>query len=180
MTIRIHCLRTLILSSAFALSYLLTGFLPKNGADVATVASASLVFLPHGIRVIAAWLYGWTSVIYLLPIQAYLHWHRIDLVGAEWNIILLPVFGVICVPLVFEIAARLGADIRLGAGYITNWKNVILVGCAASVINAVGVSVMAGNSIKIMLFYLFGDIMGMLVLFAAAMIFFRNLRKLGL
>ena len=28
---------------------------------------ASLIFLPHGVRVIAAWLLGWRSVIALLP-----------------------------------------------------------------------------------------------------------------
>ena len=175
-----HILRILVLSSAFTFSYFVTTLLPTNWGDISAVQSASLIFLPHGIRVIAAWLYGWTSVLYLLPIQAYLHWARVDLVGADLGVILMPVFGLICVPLVFEIAARLGTDMRLSAGYITSWRNVVAVGGVASVINAVGSNAITGNSMQTMIFYLIGDIMGMLVLITATMLFFRMLRKAGI
>lgn len=177
---QIHILRTLVISSATVFSFLLTLFLPANTVDLESAQWASLIFLPHGIRVIAAWMYGWQSLLYLLPAHVYLHWARIDIVEAEWSALLMPVFGIICVPLVFEIAARLGTDMRLSAGYTTNWRNVLAVGCAASLVNAIGTNAIAGNSVEIMVVYLIGDIVGMIVLIILAMLFFRFLRKAGL
>ncbi|EDM69606.1 hypothetical protein RAZWK3B_11937 [Roseobacter sp. AzwK-3b] len=69
---------------------------------------------------------------------------------------------------------------RLSAGYITSWRNVVAVGGVASVINAVGSNAITGNSMQTMIFYLIGDIMGMLVLITATMLFFRMLRKAGI
>ena len=91
----------------------------------------------------------------------------------------MPMFGIICVPAVFDIAARLGADLRLQSSKIANWKDVVLVGCFASVISAVGANLFAGNDLATMSLYLIGDIVGMLVLLLGLMIIFRIMRQLG-
>ena len=177
-----HFIRCAWVTAAFAVTLAVSMYmLPGSTDDTTAIHFASLVFLPHGVRVIAAWLYGWMSVIYLAPVAMASHWFRMG--GSsfqwDWSAALMPMFGIICVPAVFDIAARLGADLRLQSGKIANWKDVVLVGCFASVISAVGANLFAGNDLATTSLYLIGDIVGMLVLLLGLMIIFRIMRHLG-
>ncbi len=37
-------------------------------------AFASLLFLPHGVRVLSAWLLGWKSIVLIAPVALFTHW----------------------------------------------------------------------------------------------------------
>ena len=66
----------IIISVAYIASYtLVAGFIaPLQGLILPTfTTSISLLFLPHGIRVLAAYYYGWKALPLLLP-SMYLMW----------------------------------------------------------------------------------------------------------
>ena len=149
------------------------------GLGYAGTDYASLLFLPHGIRVIAAWLYGWRSILYLAPPSYATHFWRLDGEFISWAVFLMPFVGMACVAATFAVVARLGADLRLRPGYLAPWKDVLLVGALASVVNAVGTNLLAQNSIETALFYLWGDVLGMIMVFVGLMLTFKTARRFG-
>jgi hypothetical protein len=140
---------------------------------------ASLLFLPHGVRVIAAWLYGWRSVLYLAPPSYATHFWRLDGEVISWAVFFMPFVGMACVAATFALVARLGADLRLRPGYLPPWKDVLLVGALASGVNAVATNLLAKNTTYTMQFYLLGDVLGMLTVFVVLMLSFKYARRFG-
>lgn len=174
--------RAVVISgSFFVLFWFSAALLPGNAAGIGDFDYASLVYLPHGVRVIAAWLYGWKSIIYLAPGAYLAHFSRIPEHPELWSLgeALQPMFGVVCVAMTFEVVARLGVDLRLRAGFRAPWRSILLVGALASLINAIGANLVVQNPPEVMLGYLVGDILGMVVLFLMAMLLFSGLRRAG-
>jgi hypothetical protein len=61
---------TLMISGAYFLAFATTFavVMPVQDAVLPAFGNyASLLFLPHGVRVIAAWMYGWRSLLFLAP-----------------------------------------------------------------------------------------------------------------
>lgn len=178
----LHARRYAVISAAFLTCYAIVDFVfpaLSTAAGPESISAASLLFLPHGVRVIAAWLYGWKAVLYLAPAAYLTHALRFDFQFADLGHALMPLFGVICASFVFDVTARAGLDLRLRPGYVARWHLVLLVGALASVINAVGTNLIAGNPPETMLFFLVGDILGMIALFIVLMLVFRVLRRRG-
>lgn len=152
----------------------------STGLGHASTDYASLLFLPHGVRVIAAWLYGWKSVLYLaLPSYA-THFWRLDGEFISWSVFLMPFVGMVCVAATFAVVAKFGADLRLRPGYIAPWRDVVLVGGLASLVNSVCSNLLAQNTFETVLYYLLGDVLGMLALFIMLMLTFKLARRFGL
>lgn len=175
-------LRTAYVSlSFFTLFWVSAVYLPGNDSEYHEFDYASLVYLPHGVRVIAAWLYGWRSVMYLAPGSYMVHFARIDEHPELWTAggVLMPVFGIFCVAMTFEAIARFGADLRLQTGWRAPWRSVLLVGALGSFINAIGANLIVQNPVEVMLGFLIGDIIGMMVLFLTLMLLFSGLRRAG-
>lgn len=149
------------------------------GLGYSSIDYASLLFLPHGIRVIAAWLYGWKSILYLAPASYATHLWRLDGEFISWSVFMMPFVGMVCVAATFAVVARAGADLRLRPGYIAPWKDVLLVGALASAMNAVFTNFLAQNPLDTILYYLLGDVLGMLTLFVALMFTFKFARRFG-
>ena len=147
-------------------------------SDNGVFATASLFFMPHGVRVIAAWLYGWRSVLILIPGTYAAHFLRVGGWSMSWAEFIGPMFGVSCAAFCFWLLARLGADWRLRPGFVANWKDVLLAGSLVAVVNAVGSNLLFGNGWPVVAGYFFGDIIGMLALFGVLMLVFRALRMM--
>lgn len=173
-------LPTLVISHLYLASYCLTTWAPDFtiASDNGVFATASLFFMPHGVRVIAAWLYGWRSVFILIPGTYAAHFLRVGSWSMSWAEFIGPIFGVSCAAFCFWLLARLGADWRLRPGFVANWKDVLLAGSLAAVVNAVGSNLLFGNGWPVVAGYFFGDIIGMLALFGVLMLVFRALRMM--
>jgi hypothetical protein len=96
----------------------------------------------------------------------------------SWAEFIGPMFGVSCAAFCFWLLARLGADWRLRPGFVANWKDVLLAGSLAAVVNAVGSNLLFGNGWPVVAEYFFGDIIGTLALFGVLMLVFRALRMM--
>lgn len=166
------------LSTAYVLTFWISiDLLGQFSFGDTALSNASLIFLPHGVRVIAAWLYGWKAILYIMPASYITHVARLDYPFESWQVGLSPIIGVVCAVIVFELLARLGTDLRLRPGYLTSWKNVISVGVLASFVNSVGTNLAYENDIKHVAAYFVGDVIGMIALMLLMMLAFRAVRK---
>jgi hypothetical protein len=169
-----------IVSCAYSLAYLITVMFLSSAivGGSGPTASASLIFLPHGVRIIAAWLYGWRAVFYILPGAYITHLARLqEASSVSLSDFLGPAFGVLCASFCFSVIARMGHDLRFGSGNPINWQDIILVGALASVINSAGTNLVYGNSLHITAGYFVGDILGMITVMFILMLSFRLHRK---
>lgn len=169
-----------VVSAAYVLTYAFTvtalsGLFIRVPGDPS--ASASLLFLPHGVRIIAAWLYGWRAALYVLPGNYLTAMFTMRGEVFDPGVLIGPLFGVICASLCFDLLARLGMDLRLRSGADTNWRDIIVVGTLASAVNAVGANLFYQNGAETALIYFVGDVFGMLTLMLGLMWVFRVMRR---
>ena len=144
-------------------------FLPMN---------ISLLFLPHGVRILAIYLYGWRAALYLLPghlaTWAYLYFY----LGSEQSISAA----------VVSIAASLLAMLIVfqkveGVTSVTkkdDWKGILLAGAIASLLNGLGHATLYGTAgginvewIIITLGFMIGDVSGLFFLMVIMIYVFR-------
>lgn len=155
---------TALVSGSYVLVLLLTfGVLMTLEERIAPVFAnfTSLIFLPHGVRVLSAWLFRWRSVPMLVPGaiagHLYLYGPVIDLrLALGWAV------GLGCAPLAFSLMERAGLAFRPQARQRTHWRDIVLVGGVASVFNSTFTALAYGNGLMTMSARFIGDVMGTL------------------
>ena len=141
-----------------------------------TAETACLLFFPHGVRVLVAWMYGYRSIILLAPASIVTHFFQLDGADFDLGFYLGPLFGIICAAVTFDLCARLGFDVRLRENFVANWKNVFVVGALSSVINSLGANISFGNDLSSAIAYWVGDVLGLFATMLILMLVFRVLR----
>lgn len=98
--------------------------------------AASLLFLPHGIRVLAAFLVGARSIMPL----AVGTWIGVGL-GLDGNtdpsVMMIP--GIFCAFLAFKIFELSGVKIKPGLASLRQWRGIVLVSFVAALINGLSI-----------------------------------------
>ena len=74
----------------------------------------SSLFLPHGVRVLAAWLYGWRSILFLLPGALLCNLHFAGDRAFDRDILFGTAASLIAAPLAFAIGRSLGGAALFG------------------------------------------------------------------
>ena len=165
--------------------YLLVVFVVEP-IQLATGASqssfASLLFLPHGIRVLSIWLYKERAVIPLFC--AHLFIYILFWLGEVSLTSLVVVFvGTFCAPLAFILVGWIGFDVSVRNTQIVHWRSILAVGFIASIINSLGNSLILSPYIEPALHlstvatYLVGDTLGVFCLLLILLFGFRLVRK---
>ncbi|TMV03817.1 hypothetical protein FGK63_18700 [Ruegeria sediminis] len=173
---------TVLASAAYVLASLLTFevlsplqnvFFPEYSSK------ASLLFLPHGVRVLAAWLLGWRAVPALLPgvfiVFAYMGGADVFLPSRLWAIFV----AVISAPAVFHGLKLLGWDLFPQPGRKPCWACVMVAGTLASVLLSVLTNAAFGSPTEEYVAYLIGDISGLFFLMLGLLFAFRYTRAAG-
>lgn len=141
------------------------------------------VFLPFGVIVLMVWVYGWVAMLMVLPAAILSTGMIIGLEGMTALVLLVLVAKVLAVPVAFALFRVLGMDAR-GEGQDANWKAILLVGLAGSLIGNVP-RVLIGPCCGEMpmlaraepfLKATAADMAGLVLVLLAAMTFFRVLR----
>jgi hypothetical protein len=143
---------------------------------------ASLLFLPHGIRVLSIWLYKGRAVIPLFC--AHLFIYVLFWLGEVSLTSLAVVFvGTFCAPLAFILVGWIGFDVSVRNTEIVHWRSILAVGFIASIINSLGNSLFLSPYIEPALHlatvatYLVGDTLGVFVLLLILLLGFRLTRE---
>ena len=138
---------------------------------------ASLLFLPHGVRVLSAWLLGWRSVLALLP-GVLLVFVYVAGSGAFAPSRLAAITIAVSVPaLVFYALKTVGWDLRPGLGRPPRWTRIMFAGLVISVVSGVLTNLAFGSPPQDYFAYLIGDFFGQFFLMLLLMFAFRHLRR---
>jgi hypothetical protein len=132
--------------------------------------------LPHGIRILTAWLYGWKAIPLLAPAALLTHWMNLGSDGFTLVGIVGIFSGIVCAVLIFWVLSRLGMDFRLTADRRANWRDIMLSGSIASVINTFGMGWAFDHDLATLRGCFIGDISGMFACMFALMLVFNVLR----
>ena len=128
----------------------------------------SLVFLPHGVRILAAFLVGARSIMPLAV--GTLIGISLGLNGStDPSAILIP--GIFCSYLAFKIFELSGAAFKPGFSSLRQWRGLVLVSFVAALINGLGIVFILvlsgldeGEVLPRLFVYVVGDTVGAFVL----------------
>ena len=165
-------------SLAFLIGLLLTTHLVQPVQDWALGVEifGSLLFFPHAVRVLTAWLYGWKSIFLLTPGVILGHYMLLGLPGFTNAAAIGIIAGLVIVPLTFDCFKRCGFDFFATAMKVPKFIPVFLVGSFASVFNAGIFYGLTGGQTFAMLIFVIGDIVGLFVVCLFLMLIMRRQR----
>ena len=142
------------------------------------------LFLPHGVVVLFAWMYGWAAMPLLYPAALLSVWLMAGPIALDP--VVMGVLGakLIAVPLAFDIFRLGGMDAR-GAGTAASWKVLVAVGLLGAILGnvprvAVGPccgDLSLGERLLTYTNTVAGDMAGLIAVLVAVMLFFRALRQ---
>lgn len=124
-----------IVSAIYVWSYFMTVHLitPVQSAYLPSF-TMSLLFLPHGVRVLSAWIHGWRSVLYLLPGAVLCNLHFAGDRAFQSDVLLGTLGSLIAAPMAFALVRQVMPGLPLSVGR-TRLFAVLGVGFLASVFN---------------------------------------------
>lgn len=161
-----------LIAVAYLVAYLLTFYLvmPIQNLVIggAYTELASLVFLPHGVRVLSIFLLG-ARAIPMLLIASTILVLIFEYPGAYFT----GTSGALCAYLAFKIFQLAGYRIEPRSQLVSQWRSLMLIALVAAVINGLSIPlilVMGGFSegevTPLILLYVIGDTLGAFVFFA--------------
>ena len=155
--------RVAVLSALYVWAYFFTAYIvaPVQSALLPSVVM-SLLFLPHGVRLLSAWLYGWRSIAYLLPGALLCNLHFAGERAFAPDVLVGTMASLIAAPLAFAIIRTAFPQVRLSVGQ-TRLPTIIAVGILASVINLTALKAALGLATSEGAVILLGDTAGLLL-----------------
>lgn len=175
-----HVQNFTIVTIAYLVSFSLTTAViaPIQSMYLTAVPPAiSLLFLPHGVRILAAYFLGWKSILYLLPSGYFTHFLWIQTQGVELDLI-APTISIFAAYLGVKLLA-LFPMVDLRDFSMSSWKWLLLAGLLGSIFNGLGHGLLQDNlplSTQI-LGYAIGDVSGQFALMVCLIYYFRYVDK---
>ncbi|WP_254683709.1 hypothetical protein [Ruegeria sp. AD91A] len=175
-TLRAWVTETLLASLAYVLASILTFavLMPLQNVFFPEYPSrASLLFLPHGVRVLTAWLLGWRAIFALLPgvfiVFAYLGGTDVFLPSRLMAIAI----AVLTVPAVFYLLKAIGWNLFPRPDRKPCWICVMGVGVITSFLVSGLTNLAFGSATVEYIAFLIGDISGLFFLMLGLYFAFR-------
>jgi hypothetical protein len=140
----------LIIALAYIVGYLVVDFIvaPVQYLYLSRdFTVGSLMFIPHGIRVLAVWLCGSRAILPLIIAELFctvILWQPDVAISTSLGSSMV---GGLCVYLTFEVFRLAGIEMRPDGkdSALTNWRSLILLASIASVFNSVGKQIFFGS-----------------------------------
>lgn len=141
---------------------------------------ASLLFLPHGVRVLAFFFFGWMAVAYLLPGKLIM-WAAMTFLFGQTGLSAWGSLVSLASCLVAYELAKIMYKNSDQSGRRFSWQMVMAMGLIASLINAVGLTLLQSEvpRLTVMKAYVFGDMLGLTCLMLGLMFYFRWIDQRG-
>lgn len=180
-SVKEHLQNFVIVSVFYVTAYSLTlGFVAPLQQLVFTnvIYELSLLFLPHGVRVLAIYFFSWRGVLYLIP-SAYLMKilsYQAGIPLDPWS----PLFNILACYVGFELV-RLALPKRFSGAQFPKWRYFGLVALFGSIFNSAAMTLLHQNELNlfIALGYVIGDMAGFFVCFFILIYGFRFARLLA-
>ena len=145
---------------------------------VPDIIYGSVLFFPHGVRVLAAYLFGLRSILYLLPISAVYAGLGGDAATIFEGLVLALGSLVACV-LAFEVLSRFDFIERNYLSVSIDWKSLALAGAFGAMMNAALHYTLDVTDVRASGAIFVGDVLGFAAVLVVSMLFFRLLREVS-
>lgn len=137
---------------------------------------ASLLYLPHGVLVLAAWLMGWRAAAALIPGVLFVFWWYGGMNVFLPSRILAMFFSLTTAPFIFHVLALVKWDIRPKDNVDPCWPCVMFAGTLISVVKSGLTNLTLRSTTSEYVAYVIGDVAGLFFLMLILMYFFRSIR----
>jgi len=178
-----HWLGIVMLLHVSAFIIQVTLILPFEVAAAGHIGSlASVLFLPHAVRVLSVWLLGPKAFFALFPASLFISYlfHRHDY--DPGTLFLITLWGSASAVIAFEFLRLMNLDVYPKNVARINWRSLVFAGCLASFFNSVGGTYLKREGLsdpeifELLSRYLIGDIGGLLFCLIVLMLILRYLR----
>ena len=178
-----HWLGIVMLLHVSAFIIQMTLILPFEVAAAGHIGSlASVLFLPHAVRVLSVWLLGPKAFFALFPASLFISYlflrHDYDL----GTLLLIALWGSASAVIAFEFLRLMNLDVYPKNAARINWRSLVFAGCLASFFNSVGGTYLKREGLstpeifELLSRYLIGDIGGLLFCLIVLMLILRYVR----
>jgi len=102
-----------------------------------TAALVSMIYLPHAVRVLAAWMIGPKSIFALLPASFVTYLALYDGTGTPGlSDFAAPVIGALCAPVTLELMRIVKINVYPQEVGIISWRTLVFAGFLSSILNS--------------------------------------------
>ena len=143
---------------------------------------ASVLFLPHAVKVLSVWLLGPKAFLALFPAELFISYlfFRYDFDSA--TLLLIALWGSASAVIAFEFLRLMNLAVYPKNTASINWRSLVFAGCLASFFNSVGGTYLKREGLapteifELLSRYLIGDIGGLLFCLIGLMLILRYRR----
>jgi hypothetical protein len=134
------------------------------------VALVSLLYLPHAVRVLGAWMVGPKSILALIPASIIVYFvTRPDTGPSTQADIIIPMIGALCAPVAFELMRVFRIDVYPKSTGVISWRTLVFAGLFSSIINSFFSTLFLEgrfpieDTFDVLTRFIIGDVMGLLL-----------------
>ena len=154
--------------------------LPFEIAEAGHIGSlASVLFLPHAVKVLSVWLLGPKAFLALFPAEIFISYFFLRLDFDPVTLFLISLWGSASAVIAFESLRLMKMNVYPKNAMSINWRLLVFAGCLASFINCLGGTFLKSEGLapveilELLTRYLIGDIGGLLVCLVVLMLALR-------
>ena len=134
------------------------------------VALVSLLYLPHAVRVLGAWMIGPKSILALIPASIIVYFvTRPDTGPSTQADIIIPMIGALCAPVAFELMRVFRIDVYPKSTGVISWRTLVFAGLFSSIINSFFSTLFLEgrfpieDTFDVLTRFIIGDVMGLVL-----------------
>jgi hypothetical protein len=135
-------------------------------------ALVSLLYLPHAVRVLGAWMVGPKSILALIPasICGYFFIMRPDIGAFTPADFIIPMIGALCAPVAFELMRFVRIDVYPKSTGVISWRTLVFAGLLSSIVNSFFSTLFLEgrfpieDTFHVLTCFVIGDVMGLVII----------------
>ena len=134
-------------------------------------AVVSVLYLPHSVRVLAAWMIGPRALFALVPASLMVHFiMQIDNGPLLPTDFVIPIVGALCAPVAFELMRAVRIDIYPSRSGVVSWRTLVFAGLLSSILNSffstffLEDSFPVQDTFNVLTRFIIGDVTGLVVI----------------
>jgi len=175
-----HWLGIVMLAHVITFIIQMNIILPFEIAEAGHVGSlASVLFLPHAVKVLSVWLLGPKAFFALFPAEIFISYFFLRFDFEPVTLLLISLWGSGSAVIAFEFLRLMNLNVYPKNMATINWRSLVFAGCLASFFNSVGGTYLKSKGLapaeifEVLGRYLIGDIGGLLFCLIVLMLILR-------
>jgi len=149
------------------------------------VALVSLLYLPHAVRVLGAWMVGPKSTLALIPasICGYFITMRPETGAFATADFIIPMIGALCAPVAFELMRFVRIDVYPKSTGVISWRTLVFAGFLSSIINSFFSTLFLEgrfpieDTFDVLTRFVIGDVMGLVIVLFLSVVLLKAFRR---